>query len=92
MINGKHALIKGADPLKDQSYFLYTIKSEILEHVLFPIGDIPKTRVREIATKYDLSTKNKKDSTGICFIGERNFKNFLSNYVTFKDGNFESNS
>ena len=89
IIEGKHALVKGADPLKDQSYFLYTIKSEILEHVLFPIGNIAKTKVREIAAKYDLSTKNKKDSTGICFIGERNFKNFLSNYVTFTDGNFE---
>lgn len=90
IVDGKHALIKGADPLKDQSYFLYTIKSEILEHVMFPIGDLPKTEVRKIAAKYDLATKNKKDSTGICFIGERNFKNFLSNYVTFTDGNFET--
>ena len=89
-IDGKKALIKGSDPLKDQSYFLYTIKSEILEHVLFPIGHLPKTEVRRIAQKYDLITKNKKDSTGICFIGERNFKNFLSNYVIFEDGNFET--
>ncbi len=84
------SLIKGADPLKDQSYFLYTIKSEILKHVLFPIGHLPKTEVRRIAAKYDLATKDKKDSTGICFIGERNFKNFLSNYITFTDGNFET--
>lgn len=90
IINGENALIKGADPLKDQSYFLYTIKSEILKHVLFPIGHLPKTEVRKIAFKYDLVTKNKKDSTGICFIGERNFKNFLSNYITFTDGNFET--
>ena len=90
IIDGKHALLKGADPLKDQSYFLYTIKSEILEKVLFPVGNIPKTEVRKIAAKYDLSTKEKKDSTGICFIGERNFKNFLSNYVTFTPGNFET--
>lgn len=90
LVEGEHALVKGADPLKDQSYFLYTIKSEILEHVLFPIGNIPKTEVRKIAAKYDLATKDKKDSTGICFIGERNFKNFLSNYVTFTDGNFEN--
>jgi len=88
--NGVHHLKKGADPLKDQSYFLYTIKKEILEKVLFPVGDIPKTEVRRIAAKYDLSTKEKKDSTGICFIGERNFKNFLSNYVTFTDGDFET--
>ena len=90
VVGGKNALVKGADPLKDQSYFLYTIKSEILEHVLFPIGHLAKTEVRRIAHKYDLITKNKKDSTGICFIGERNFKNFLSNYVTFTDGNFET--
>jgi tRNA-specific 2-thiouridylase len=89
-IDGNYSLIKGADPLKDQSYFLYTIKSEILKHVLFPIGHLPKTEVRRIANKYDLSTKDKKDSTGICFIGERNFKNFLSNYVTFSDGDFKN--
>ncbi|MBC7538275.1 MAG: tRNA 2-thiouridine(34) synthase MnmA [Bacteriovorax sp.] len=88
--NGNFALVKGADPLKDQSYFLYTIKSEVLAKVLFPIGHLPKTEVRKIAEKYDLATKYKKDSTGICFIGERNFKNFLSNYVTFVDGNFET--
>lgn len=90
VIDGKNALIKGADPLKDQSYFLYTIKSEVLQNVLFPIGHLPKTEVRRIAAKYDLATKNKKDSTGICFIGERNFKNFLSHYITFTDGNFET--
>lgn len=87
---GKYQLIKGADPLKDQSYFLYTLKSEILERVLFPIGHLPKTEVRKIAERYDLSTKYKKDSTGICFIGERNFKKFLSNYITFEDGDFET--
>ena len=90
LIGDEYVLKKGSDPLKDQSYFLYTIKSEVLEHVLFPIGHLPKTEVRRIAAKYDLATKDKKDSTGICFIGERNFKNFLSNYVTFTDGNFES--
>lgn len=89
-IDGEFRLVKGADPLKDQSYFLYTIKKDVLKKVLFPIGHIPKTEVRAIAAKYDLATKEKKDSTGICFIGERNFKNFLSNYVTFEDGNFET--
>ncbi|MFA6238587.1 MAG: tRNA 2-thiouridine(34) synthase MnmA [Bacteriovorax sp.] len=88
--SGKYQLVKGADPQKDQSYFLYTIKSEILEKVLFPIGHLPKTEVRKIAVKYDLATKFKKDSTGICFIGERNFKKFLSNYITFEDGDFET--
>lgn len=90
VIDGKNALMKGADPLKDQSYFLYTVKSDVLKNVLFPIGHLPKTEVRKIAEKYDLATKHKKDSTGICFIGERNFKNFLSNYITFTDGNFET--
>ena len=89
-IDGEFRLVKGADPLKDQSYFLYTIKKDILKKVLFPIGHIPKTKVRALAAKYDLATKEKKDSTGICFIGERNFKKFLSNYVTFEDGNFET--
>jgi len=89
-INGENRLIKGNDPRKDQSYFLYTMKKEKLDHVMFPIGDIEKTEVREIAAKYDLATKDKKDSTGICFIGERNFKNFLSQYVQFKEGNFEN--
>ena len=88
--SGQSLLIKGSDPLKDQSYFLYTIKSDVLKKVLFPIGHLPKTEVRKIAKQYDLATKNKKDSTGICFIGERNFKNFLSQYVVFKDGNFET--
>lgn len=87
---GKNRLVKGNDPGKDQTYFLYTIKDSILEKVLFPIGHLQKSEVREIATKYDLATKNKKDSTGICFIGERNFKNFLSNYIDFKDGDFEN--
>lgn len=89
-MDGEFRLLKGEDPKKDQSYFLYTLKKEILKNVLFPIGHLPKTKVREIATKYDLATKDKKDSTGICFIGERNFKNFLSNYVTFAAGNFET--
>lgn len=88
--DGRQVLLKGADPLKDQSYFLYAINHEVLKKVLFPIGHLPKTEVRRLATKYDLATKEKKDSTGICFIGERNFKNFLSNYVTYEDGNFET--
>ena len=88
--DGSQILLKGADPLKDQSYFLYAINHEVLKKVLFPIGHLPKTEVRKLASKYDLATKEKKDSTGICFIGERNFKNFLSNYVTYEDGNFET--
>lgn len=90
VVNGKHRLVKGNDNNKDQTYFLYTMKQEILEKVLFPIGHLPKPEVREIAKKYDLITHDKKDSTGICFIGERNFKNFLSNYIQMKPGNFET--
>lgn len=87
-IEGENRLLKGLDKNKDQSYFLYTNKDQILEKVLFPIGGLEKSEVREIANKYDLSTAEKKDSTGICFIGERNFKNFLSNYIDFKEGDF----
>lgn len=87
---GMHSLLKGSDPGKDQSYFLYTIKSDILAKVLFPIGDMQKTQVRKIAQEHGLATSNKKDSTGICFIGERNFKQFLSQYITYTPGNFET--
>lgn len=90
LIDGEWCLTKGADQGKDQSYFLYTIKKEILAHVLFPIGHLQKKEVRAIARKYDLSTKDKKDSTGICFIGERNFKKFLDNYIKFNAGEFQT--
>lgn len=89
-IDGENRLVKGNDPGKDQTYFLYTQKKSILDKVLFPIGHLPKKEVREIAKKYDLITHDKKDSTGICFIGERNFKNFLSNYVQLKPGRFQT--
>jgi len=83
-------LVKGDDPRKDQTYFLYTMQERILKKVLFPLGHLEKTKVREIAEKYNLATKAKKDSTGICFIGERNFKNFLSQYIQVKTGDFEN--
>lgn len=83
-------LLKGVDPHKDQSYFLYTIKSGILSKVLFPVGDMPKSDVRQIARENNLATSAKKDSTGICFIGERNFKQFLSQYIAYTPGNFET--
>ena len=81
-------LLKGLDAGKDQSYFLYAVKSDVLKKVLFPIGNLQKKEVRKIAKDYDLKTQDKKDSTGICFIGERNFKNFLGNYLDYKKGNF----
>lgn len=87
-INGVSHLVKGKDGGKDQTYFLYTIKSQILDQVLFPIGSIEKKIVRQMAHDFDLATKAKKDSTGICFIGERNFKKFLSEYIESTKGNF----
>lgn len=85
-----NSLVKGADPGKDQSYFLYTIKAEILSKVLFPIGHLQKQEVRQIARENGLSVAEKKDSTGICFIGKRNFKDFLSQYLAITPGNFET--
>lgn len=81
-------LIKGLDKNKDQSYFLYAIDGEVLKNVLFPIGMLEKKVVRQIAHDFDLATKAKKDSTGICFIGERNFKEFLSKYIKSQKGDF----
>jgi tRNA-specific 2-thiouridylase len=78
-INGK--LLRAVDDNKDQTYFLSQISKEQLKNVLFPVGDLIKPGVRKIAEEYDLITAKKKDSTGICFIGERNFTNFLKNYL-----------
>jgi len=83
---GEAQLLKGADPGKDQSYFLYTIKKEILNQVLFPIGHLLKSEVRDLARVHGLATHAKKDSTGICFIGERNFREFLSGYLEARPG------
>ena len=79
-------LLRGIDDNKDQTYFLSGVSKKQLENVLFPIGDIDKPTVRKIALKYGLITAKKKDSTGICFIGERNFKEFLKNYLPSKKG------
>ncbi len=79
-------LCRSKDTNKDQTYFLSQLSAEQLENVLFPLGDIDKSEVREIAKKYNLTTATKKDSTGICFIGERNFKNFLKNYLPNQPG------
>lgn len=74
-------LLRGIDKNKDQSYFLAMISKEQLENVLFPIGNLEKVKVREIANEIGLNVANKKDSTGICFIGERNYQAFLKNYL-----------
>ena len=85
--DGLYYLAKADDLTKDQSYFLNQLSQKQLESVLFPLAEIPKTKVREIAAELDFSNATKKDSTGICFIGERNFKNFLKNYLPAKSGN-----
>jgi tRNA-specific 2-thiouridylase len=79
-------LIRGADENKDQTYFLTAVQGQVFNQVLFPIGHLPKPEVREIAKKMGLATHAKKDSTGICFIGERKFKSFLNQYVATKPG------
>ncbi|MBT3393807.1 MAG: tRNA 2-thiouridine(34) synthase MnmA [Waddliaceae bacterium] len=89
IVDGKNMLARGVDNNKDQSYFLYTIKSAILEKVLFPIGELKKDEVRRIAEKHDLATAKKKDSMGICFIGKRNFKEFVGKYLGFSKGEFQ---
>ena len=78
--DGQTFLLKGLDENKDQSYFLHAVSQEQLENVIFPIGELPKAKVREIAEQHHLITHDKKDSTGICFIGERRFSDFLSNF------------
>ena len=83
------ALMKAADATKDQTYFLYTICQDALSHTLFPIGGLKKKEVRAMAKEFGLATAQKKDSTGICFIGERNFSSFLSQYLPYSPGNFE---
>jgi len=80
------SLMRAFDRNKDQSYFLNQVTTVQFENVLFPLSDIDKQTVRSIAKKYNLSNSNKKDSTGICFIGERNFKNFLSKYLPTQTG------
>lgn len=84
--DGKFYLAKAAEESKDQSYFLNQLSQSQLASVLFPLADIKKSEVRQIAKELGLSTAEKKDSTGICFIGERNFKNFLKNYLPAQPG------
>lgn len=88
--DNKWAMLRGLDSNKDQSYFLYTLSHEQVGRTLFPVGNIEKPKVREIAEQADLITHNKKDSTGICFIGERKFKDFLAQYLPAQPGNIES--
>jgi len=84
--DGRELLLKGLDPNKDQSYFLYLLNQEQLKSVVFPLGDLTKDKVRQIAETEGLPNYAKKDSTGICFIGERKFKDFLSEYLLTRPG------
>jgi len=89
-VEGDWQLLRGLDNNKDQSYFLYTLGSKHVAQTLFPVGELEKPEVREIALAQGLVTHDKKDSTGICFIGERKFKDFLGKYLPAQPGNIET--
>ncbi|MEQ1739370.1 MAG: tRNA 2-thiouridine(34) synthase MnmA [Methyloglobulus sp.] len=84
--NGEFFLLKGLDPDKEQSYFLYTLKQHELAHTLFPIGHLHKKEIRKLALQAGFDNCRKKDSTGICFIGERKFTEFLQRYLPTQPG------
>ncbi|MBB6454376.1 tRNA-specific 2-thiouridylase [Salirhabdus euzebyi] len=89
--NGEHfEMLRGVDDNKDQTYFLNQLSQDVLSKVIFPLGAYTKKEIREIAMKHNLATATKKDSTGICFIGERNFKEFLSEYLPAQPGNMKT--
>ena len=83
---GRHELLKGLDPSKDQSYFLHRLNQAQLSKTMFPVGELHKTEVRRIAEEIGLPNAKKKDSTGICFIGERPFREFLNRYISKEPG------
>jgi tRNA-specific 2-thiouridylase len=83
---GLHELLKGLDNSKDQSYFLHRLNQAQLSKTLFPVGELLKTQVRQIAEEIGLPNAKKKDSTGICFIGERPFRDFLNRYISKEPG------
>lgn len=84
--SGEYRLLRAKDENKDQTYFLYMINQRALSKALFPVGNLTKAEVRAIAREAGLPTSEKKDSTGVCFIGERNFKRFLSGYLPAQPG------
>jgi tRNA-specific 2-thiouridylase len=86
----KSFLLKGIDNNKDQSYFLSGVRKHVFQKVIFPLGKLEKSQVREIAHYFDLPNKEKKDSTGVCFIGERNFRKFLKDYICSQVGEFRT--
>ena len=84
--DGAWRLLRGVDAAKDQSYFLYTLGQQHLEATRFPLGELEKPRVRALARSHQLATHDKKDSTGICFIGEQRFREFLGRYLPARAG------
>lgn len=88
--DGQTLLLRGVDSNKDQSYFLHAVSGEQIARTLFPVGELEKPEVRRIAEKYQLATARKKDSTGICFIGERRFSDFLKQYLPAQPGDIET--
>ncbi|MFD1850186.1 tRNA 2-thiouridine(34) synthase MnmA [Oceanobacillus bengalensis] len=89
-VDGHVQMLRGVDDNKDQTYFLNQLSEDVLSKVMFPLGHLPKAEVRNIAKEAGLVTATKKDSTGICFIGERNFKTFLSEYLPAQPGEMQS--
>jgi len=89
-VDGRSELLKGLDPNKDQSYFLHAVGAEQIARTLFPVGELEKPAVRAIAEQHGLATAKKKDSTGICFIGERRFRDFLKQYLPAQPGAIET--
>ncbi len=89
-LDGQTVLLRGLDNNKDQSYFLHAVGAEQIARTLFPVGELEKPEVRRIAEKYELATARKKDSTGICFIGERRFSDFLKQYLPAQPGEIET--
>ena len=89
-VNGKSRLLKGSDSNKDQSYFLHQVNHRALEKTLFPVGDVDKALVRDLAADASFDNARKKDSTGICFIGERRFSDFIRQYLPAQPGPIRS--
>ena len=86
VLDGRHRLLRGVDRNKDQSYFLHQLGQVQLAATKFPVGELPKPEVRQLAAAAGFATANKKDSTGICFIGERDFRSFLAQYLPMQQG------
>ncbi|MCP3025582.1 tRNA 2-thiouridine(34) synthase MnmA [Halobacillus sp. A5] len=89
-VDGTFEMLRGVDNNKDQTYFLNQLSQDVLSKVMFPLGHLEKKEVRRLAEEAGLATAKKKDSTGICFIGERNFKEFLSEYIPAQPGTMQT--